>query len=188
MAFLKLTQTSQQHHNFILCSLVKRLLNCVWTQDVLRIVNSFSLQLVLDIGLHKYQLLHEFIHGLKSVNFKLDLVKELTVTIIVLYNAKGLFIIHLVLLNLLNFIFFILMQDIFFKTRPIFLKYLDVFHSIMEKGGYKLVKIGKMHTLRVHMFDHLFIEVHFKHGLILLSQSYNRHIERFQMEITIKLD
>lgn len=113
----------------------------------------------------------KFVGGLQGVDLKLQLVEKLAVSIIVLHNAKRLLFVHFVFLNLLDFIFLIFVQDVPLKLKLIFLHFLDVAHAVVEVGWHEPLEVRHVHELRLDCFNHLFIEIEFKHILVLFAQS-----------------
>ena len=113
----------------------------------------------------------KFVGGLQGVDLKLQLIKKLTVSIIVLHNAKGLLLVHFMFLYLLDFIFLIFVQDVPLKLKLIFLDFLDVAHAVVEVRRHEPLEVGHVHKLRFDCFYHFFIEIEFKHILVLFAQS-----------------
>ena len=99
----------------------------------------------------------------------MNLIKELTIAISVLYNAKRLFIIHFMFLNLLNFVLFILVKNVPFELQFVLHYSINVVHPIMKKRRNEFLKVSDMHKVRIDTFQHLLVKIKLKCVFILLS-------------------
>jgi len=83
-------------------------------------------------------------------------------------------------LYLLDFIFLIFVQDVPFKLKLIFLNFLDVAHAVVEVWWYEPLEVGHVHKLGLDCFYHFFIEIKFKHILVLFAQPNHCREQWFQ--------
>jgi hypothetical protein len=75
-------------------------------------MNGLSFLLVLDIGLEVGSFLRYFGGGSQRIELEFSLIEQLAVAIVILDQAEGLFLVHFMLFDLLNLVFFITMQHV----------------------------------------------------------------------------
>ena len=149
-------------------------------KSISRIVDSFSLEFILDVTLHKNNRFLYPVHRCQHIQLELQLIEQLTISIRILYYTKWLCIVHLVLLNLLNLVFLVFVKHKSLELRYILLQNIDVGHPRVEMRRNKLLEVVQMHEVRIYALKHLLIEIYLQHVFILLTISDHRRIQRLQ--------
>jgi hypothetical protein len=109
----------------------------------------------------------------------------LTVSIIVTDQAERLFLVHFVLLNLLDLIFLFAMQDVP-PELPLVALENEAVVARMEVGGDEPLEVLQMHELRVDFIQHLLVIVLLKEVLVLLPHTEEARVEELEGSETRK--